>query len=319
MIIAGDCLAGGGGVTHAMTKINNMKVIWVLNHDQMAIRTNMFNNKGIKHYWSNLYTQDEHEMEPVDFFWASVECTQFSKANGGRNKRVGSYMLAWELVRYIKFMMPFVVGIENVTEFKNWSPLKNNGQPDIKKKGQEFEKWKKTICGLGYEYHERILNAADFGIPTRRIRYFAFFTRIELGMQVNWPEPTHNKEGANGLKKWVACKDYINLINEGQSIFGREYNSNIKKGKRRKLSPNTLRRIAGGIKKYAPELYFIFQYYSSGTWLQSIDDPLRSITTKDRHVLVTLEKKEFVNNYCKVDKRQFITDGTFFRKSTSFR
>lgn len=307
-ITAGDFLAGGGGVTEAMSQVPDMKVKWVLNHDKIAIRTNMFNHKGVKHYWSDIYKQDEHEMESVDFVWASIECTQHSQANGGREKKIGSYMLGWELVRYVRHLYPLVVGIENVPEFKKWAPLNSEGQPDKTKQGEEFENWKNTICAIGYEYHEKILNAADFGVPTRRIRYFAFFTRIELGMQINWPKPSHNRTGSNGLNKWIACKNYIDLKNEGESIFGREFNPNIRNGQRKKLSENTLKRIAGGIKKFAPELSFIMQYYGNGLNAQTYDTPLNTIPTKDRHALVTVEKQHFVQDHCHTDNYNLIED-----------
>lgn len=298
-ITSGDFLAGGGGVTYAM-KNSGLKVKWVLNHNPIAIRTNMHNNRGIKHYLSNFYVQDEHEMEPVDFVWASIECTQHSRANGGREKKIGSYTLGWELLRYVKHLQPLVIGIENVPEFKEWAPL-IDGHPDKTRKGEEFERWKAAICALGYDYTDSVNNAADFGIPTRRVRYFAFFTKSHLNITINWPKPTHSKDGRNGLKKWVACKQYINTANEGQSIFGRQFNPEVKKGKRQPLSPNTLKRIAGGIKKYAPELAFIFQYYGSGLNVQSLQSPLNAVTTKDRHVLVTLEKLQFVADHCHTD------------------
>lgn len=338
-ITCGDFLAGGGGVTEAMIRISGLKCLWVLNHDKLAIRTNMYNHKGIKHYWSDIYKQDEHDMEPVDLIWASLECTQHSRANGGKEKKIGSYTLGWELVRYISFMMPRVVGIENVPEFKEWAPVDENERPVKSKKGQEFERWKTSICSLGYEYHEKIMNAADFGIPTRRIRFFCFFTRIELGLSINWPVQTHNRGGTSGLKKWEACKHFIELNREGESIFGRKLNPNVRKGKRVQLSPNTLRRIAGGIRKYAPELYFIFQYYGNGKNVQSINSPLNTVTTKDRHVLVTLEKIQFIQDYCRGDifnstkeplspqltwqtkqlvSVDFITDGTFSDYSKIF-
>lgn len=301
MITAGDFLAGGGGVTEAMSKIPQINVRFVLNHDKLAIRTNLFNHRGIKHYWADFYKQDEHEVEKVDFMWASIECTQHSKANGGREKKIGSYTLGFELLRYIIHGQPYIIGIENVPEFKKWSSLDENGKPEKNKKGHEFERWKSAICALGYEYHEKIMNAADYGLPTRRERYFAFFTRIELGFNIRWPQKTHNKNGTNGLKKWVACKNHIDLTNEGQSIFGRQYNPNIRKGKRIPLVKNTLKRIAGGIKKHAPELAFIFQYYGNGLNAQSIDAPLNTVTTKDRHVLVTIEKKQFVADHCHTD------------------
>ncbi len=308
MITAGDFLAGGGGVTYALRQIKNVQVKFVLNHDKEAIRTNLFNNKGIKHFWADIYKQDEHEVPQVDFFWASIECTQHSKANGGREKKIGSYTLGWELIRYIRHGKPLVVGIENVPEFKKWAPLDHNGQPDKTKIGQEFIRWKNAICALGYEYHEKIMNAADYGIPERRIRYFAFFTRIELQMDINWPAQTHSKTGSKGLKKWEACKSFINITDEGESIFGREFNPNIKKGKRKPLVPNTLKRIAGGIKKYASELSFIFQYYGSGNNVQSLYKPLNTIVTKDRHVLVTVEKTQFIADHCHQDKYCSVSD-----------
>jgi DNA (cytosine-5)-methyltransferase 1 len=234
-ITSGDFLAGGGGVTEAMTNIPGLKVRWVLNHDSVAIRTNMYNHKGVKHYLADFYRQDEHEMEQVDFVWASIECTQHSRANGGREKNIGSYMLGMEFIRYIRFLWPLVIGIENVPEFKEWAPLrvaedkKNSTEtysallmdedgtyvsiPDLSKKGEQFKLWKNTIRDMGYDYHELICNAADYGIPTRRVRYFAFFTKKHLQMTVNWPKPTHSKEGKNGLKKWEACRKYINLEN----------------------------------------------------------------------------------------------------------
>lgn len=307
-IKAADFLAGGGGVTTAMRRIPGVSVRFVLNHDQMAIRTNMHNNRGIKHYWADFYRQDEHELEPVDFLWASIECTQHSKANGGREKKIGSYTLGWELIRYLRHLRPAVIGIENVPEFKDWAPVDENNHPIKERKGEEFQRWKNAICQLGYTYHELICNAADYGIPTRRIRYFAFFTKTALNLQVNWPKPTHNKTGINGLKKWEPCKHYIDLNREGESIFGREINPNIAKGKRKPLSPNTMKRIAGGIRKFAPELQFIFQYYGNGLNANSLSAPLNAVTVKDRHVLVSCEKTQFVADHVMTDNYHHIEE-----------
>jgi DNA (cytosine-5)-methyltransferase 1 len=307
-IKAGDCLAGGGGITKALKDLQDVDVKWVLNHDKIAIRTNMFNNKGVKHFHADMYKQNEREMEMVDFLWASIECTQHSQANGGREKKIGSYMLGWELIRYIIWLQPLVIGIENVPEFKKWAPLDETGKPDKTRLGEEFEKWKQKIISLGYDYHENINNAADYGIPTRRVRYFAFFTRSELSMNINWPTKTHSKTGTDGLKKWVACREYIDLSNEGESIFGRKLNPNIRKGKRKPLCHNTLKRIAGGIKKEAPELAFLMHYYGSGTQSQSLDKPLNTVVTKDRHALIQLEKIQFVQDHCHVDNYNNINE-----------
>lgn len=324
-ITCGDFLAGGGGVTEAMSQIPGAKVQWVLNHDPVAIRTNLHHHNHVQHYWADMYKQDEHEMKPVDFCFAGIECTQHSKAKGGADKNIGSYMLGYELVRYLKHIKPSVMGIENVPEFKKWGPVrlaeekkkstkkysalkmnpKKEGHyvfvPIKERMGEHFEEWKQTICDMGYNYDERIYNAADLGIPTRRVRYFAFFTAKHLDMQIPWPVQTHNKFGTDGLQKWIPCKNFIDLTNEGNSIFGREFNPNVAKGKRRPLVHNTLKRIAGGIKKYADDMHFIFQYYGTGDNVQPLEKPLHTITTKDRHVLVTLEKMQFIQDHCHTD------------------
>lgn len=291
LVSVGEFFAGSGGVTHAMENIPGMKVKWVLNHDKTAIRTNVFHHKDIKHYWADVYAQDEHEMEPVDFIWASIECTQHSRAKGGGEKNMGSYTMGYELVRYIKHLHPKIIGIENVPEFKKWAPVDAAGKPDKNRTGEEFERWKKTIMALGYDYTESIRNAADDGIPTRRVRYFAFFTQIDLNIEFSWPEPTHSKTGTDGKKKWIACKSFLNLDEEGRSIFGRE----------KPLCQNTLKRIAGGIRKFAPELHFIFQYYGTGDNVQSVEKPLNTVTTKDRHVFVSYEKLKFIQDHCHQD------------------
>ncbi len=329
-ISAGDFFAGGGGVTRALYNMPDVHVKWVLNHDKKAIYTNMFHHKGIKHYWADIFVQDEHEMDPVDILWASIECTQHSRAKGGSTKNIGSYMMGWELIRYLAYLQPLVIGIENVTEFKKWGPINDKGYPIKSKIGAEFERWKSTIINMGYKYKESIRNSADDGLPTRRIRYFAFFYRD--GINIDFPDFTHNKTGSENKKQWVPCKNHIDLDNPGISIFGRKYNTTLPKHLRRSLCKNTLRRIAGGIKKYVPEFNsFICQYYGNTDQTQSLKQPLNAVTTKDRHQLIqfrgqsieaplntvttanrhqliTFEKLKFIQDHCHSDNYNLLDD-----------
>ncbi len=322
-IKGGDFFAGGGGVTVAMREIENLECRWILNHDPAAIRTNSFNNPNVKCFWADFYKQDERQLELVDFVWASIECTQHSRAKGKKAKKIGSYMLGWEFLRYVRHINPYLIGIENVPEFKEWSPIriledvKNSTkaysallfdeeghyhiEPIEGREGEEFERWKQAIIDLGYDYSERIFNAADHGIPTRRVRFFCYFYKKHLNMQIPWAPLTHNKNGTDGLKQWVACKHYINLTNEGQSIFGREFNPNVAKGHRKPLCVNTLKRVSGGIKKIHPEMYMLMQYYGNGINAQSIDAPLNAVRTKDCHALLKIEKFRFIQDYCRQD------------------
>jgi DNA (cytosine-5)-methyltransferase 1 len=236
----------------------------------------------------------------VDILWASTECTQHSRAKGGADKEIGSYTLGWELPRYIKHCRPSVIHIENVPEFVKWSPVDEEGKPDKSRQGEEFNRWVKAIQDLGYpNYEHRFLNAADFGCPTRRIRYFGIFTAE--GIEISWPEQTHAEKQFNGFKKWVPCREYLNLDNEGVSIFGREFNQSLPKQHRHSLSVNTLKRIAGGIRKFAPEMYFLMTYHGSGHNCQSLTKPIFTISTVEAKALIKVEKQQFIQDHCHMD------------------
>ncbi len=301
MIKFADLFAGGGGTTTGALNVPGVHVSWALNHDPVAIATHAAAHPETKHYQADIRTQDVSELEPVDILWASLECTEHSKAKGGKSKDIGSFTLGWELYRYLNHCQPDVLMIENVTEFVRWGELKN-GKRVKDKEGTEYRKWVETIRSMGWtNYQYRFLNAADFGAPTRRIRYFGIFTKP--GVSIQFPEQTHHQDPMNifGLPVWRACRDYIDLSLEGNSIFGRSVNQNVHKGKRNPLSPNTLRRIAGGIKKFAPEMHFIMKYYGNGINCQSLNEPLHTIRTHDSHTLITLEKKQFIQDYCHMD------------------
>lgn len=165
--------------------------------------------------------------------------------------------------------------------------------PDPAKKGRLFHKWKyKMINQYGFEnYSERILCAADYGAATTRKRLFMIFAK--KGWNIEWPEPTHSKEGSEGLfglKKWVPCKEFIDLNNHGKSIFGRF----TKSGKHNPLVENTHKRIAYGIKKYGLDQHII-KYYGTNN-ASSTSDPLHTVRTKDCHALISTDHI-YIQNY----------------------
>lgn len=307
-LTCGEFFAGGGGWTHGLHKVPGMKTKWILNHDKVAISTNAFHHPEAKVYWADIYAQDEHELEYVDCVHASVECTFHSQANAGGEKKIGSYTMGWELYRYIKYLKPLVLTIENVPEFKKWAPLDENNKPIKERMGEEFERWKQAFIDLGYVYKESIRNSADDGMPTRRTRYFGAFYHPEIDFE--FTGFTHCRNGKDGKSKWVACKDFIDLNDEGVSIFGREFNENILKHQRKPLAHNSLRRIAFGALKYSPNFKnFITQFYNGNLkQSQTLEDPLYSILTSNKHQLVTMEKIRFITDYCRADIIQGIDE-----------
>ncbi|MEM9648856.1 MAG: DNA cytosine methyltransferase [Bacteroidota bacterium] len=307
-----DLLCGLGGATQGCHQSDYVEVVEGLNHNEHAIMINKANHPNVKFHIVNLYEHDD--LKPCDIVIAGIECTNHSNAKGGMSRNPDSRAMANEMFRYSKITGCSVMILENVREFLHWGPLKpkkdkdgnslkvkrgkEKGKiimiPDPAKKGRYFHKWKYKMqeeCGF-VNFQMRILNAADYGVATTRKRLFMIFTKE--GWNIQWPEPTHFKTANNlfGQKPWVPCSKFINLQDHGKSIFGRTK----KDGTPNPLSDNTLARIAYGIKKYAlKNKNFIIQYYGNNQ-SSSKNEPLPTVTTKDRHALITTDQF-YIQNY----------------------
>ena len=258
------------------------KVIACVNHDTNAIASHKANHPDAIHYTEDIRTLDLGPMrkhvamarrtypDALVVLWASLECTNFSRAKGGMSRDADSRTLAEHLYRYVETIRPDIIQIENVEEFQTWGPLtekrRNDGSvvmvkksegrgkarkvweepamiPDPLHKGEYYQRWISRMCAYGYSFDSRILNSADYGAYTSRRRYFGMFARP--GIDITFPEPTHTRRPeptvfGDNLKPWRAVRDVLDLSDEGQSIFGRK----------KPLVEATLRRILAGLRKY---------------------------------------------------------------------
>ena len=270
-----DCFAGGGGASVGIEMALGRCVDIAINHDPAAILMHKTNHPHTKHLTEDIfevdlqkYVKDRH----VDLMWASPDCTSHSKAKGGKPREAGLRILPWAVYKHAKAILPDVIIMENVEEIQQWGPLDEQGYPIKEKKGEEYQKFISKMKSLGYAFDSRELVAADYGAPTTRKRWYAIFRRD--GKPIIWPEPTHNKNGTGGLKKWVAVSTVLDFSNMGKSIFGRK----------KPLADNTLKRIARGLQKFVfenPEP-FLVQVNHSGDGFrgQSIHEPLPTVTQK---------------------------------------
>lgn len=225
---------------------------------------------GIEHakIFENLQVSSSR---PLMCLWASLECTNFSKAKGGLPRDADSRTLAEHLFRYLEAIDFDCIFIENVEEFMSWGPLDENGKPISKDRGVDYVKWVDQMKSYGYDFQHKILNAADFGAHTSRKRYFGIFARPDI--QIVWPEPTHSRKGDKGLQKWRAVKEVLDFSDEGESIFTRK----------KPLAERTLERIYAGLIKYVAggDKSFIQKHYSGRPMgkVNSVDSPCATITT----------------------------------------
>lgn len=295
-----DLFCGAGGTTtgFAMAERDGnkiAKVIACVNHDAKAIESHWRNHKEVKHFEEDIRTLDLTELIDLTHqqrllypdaklvLWASLECTNFSKAKGGQPRDADSRTLADHLDRYILALNPDYVQIENVVEFMSWGPLDDKGKPVSRKSGSDWMRWKNHIDSLGYHNEWKELNSADFGAYTSRNRLFGCFAKP--GLPIIWPDATHAKKPSTGdlfgprLEKWKAVKDVLDFEDEGQSIFNRK----------KPLVDASLERIEAGLIKFVAggKEAFLLQYNSGSTENRIIDinNPCNTIPTNNRFAL----------------------------------
>ena len=256
------CGAGGTstGVENAMLNGSKCaKVIACVNHDPNAIASHAANHPDALHFTEDIRTL---ELAPLTrkvldsraaypnahvVLWASLECTNFSKAKGGMPRDADSRTLAEHLFRYIEAIRPDYIQIENVEEFMCWGDLDEDGHPVSRDKGRCYLHWVKTVCNYGYNFDWRILNAADYGAYTSRKRFFGQFALH--GLPIAFPKATHAKCPAkyehslfpdDNMQPWKPVREVLDLNDEGESIFGRK----------KPLVEKTLERIYAGLIKF---------------------------------------------------------------------
>lgn len=298
-----DLFCGAGGTSTGIHLASEKtKVLACVNHDAKAIESHKLNHPEAVHYTEDVRNFEVvlklkklveklklTDPECIVNIWASLECTNFSKAKGGQPKNADSRTLADHMFMYIESIKPDYFFVENVKEFMCWGPICENGKPISKKNGKDYLKWIDTIKSLGYKYDYKILNAADFGAYQSRERLFIQFSKPEL--LIKWPEQTHSKiENKNSLfpiKKWKEVKEILDLEDQGKSIFERK----------KPLVDKTINVIINGIQKALKEQEetFLFKYYGNGDNYNSINSPSGTVTTKDRFAKIHLIFNQYKN------------------------
>lgn len=244
-----DLFAGGGGASTGIEQAIGRHVDIAINHDPEAVSLHQANHPQTEHHVSDVFEVDPVAVtqgRAVGLLWASPDCKHFSKAKGGKpvSKKIRS--LAWVVVKWAKAVQPRVICLENVEEFQTWGPLAADGRPCPDRKGSTFQRWVRSLQGLGYVVEWRELRACDYGAPTIRKRLFLVARRD--GAPIVWPEATHAAPDSlpvrqKKLKPWRTAAECIDWSIPAPSIFERE----------RPLADATCRRIAKGIVRYVLE------------------------------------------------------------------
>ena len=190
----------------------------------------------------------------IDLILASPECTSHSIARGNRAPNQDSMSLAFQVTRFSKHFQPRWILIENVTRMAEWD---------------EYGEFKKGLLRQGYQISEQELIASDFGVPQSRKRLFLLCDKEASPPEIV-PSPG---------TRTICVREVINLNGTYKCT------PLFKEGRAEK----TIERAKSGMTVLKEEPFLLVYYGSGGTGnggFQSLDVPLRTITTLDRFALV---------------------------------
>ncbi|WP_076492681.1 DNA cytosine methyltransferase [Aeromonas veronii] len=197
------------------------------------------------------------EMYRPDVLLTSPECTSHSIARGAKPGSERSRETAMGIVPWIEAMGPRWVIVENVNRMKKW---------------QRHNELVDTIEQFGYTVSDLYLNSADFGGAQARRRMFLVCDKEGTRVSAEQLKAVVKQapKMARDIIDWSGCYKSAPLYRTGRAQA-------------------TLQRAERAIAALGRGVPFIIVYYGSdyaGGW-QTVDVPLRTITTIDRFGLVT--------------------------------
>lgn len=196
---------------------------------------------------------DLGDIGKIDLLLASPECTNHTCARGSRPRDDSSRRTANYVLRFASDLKPRWIVIENVVHMRNW---------------QGYEPIISGLSSLGYNVSAQVLNAADFGVPQNRRRLFLIADALAT--------PPEIVGGAQTIKSARTILDPIGTW-RSRPLY------------RTGRAQATIERAERAIAELGTGKAFLIVYYGSdgsGGW-QSLDQPLRTMTTLDRFGLVT--------------------------------
>jgi DNA (cytosine-5)-methyltransferase 1 len=142
----------------------------------------------------------------VDLLVGGPPCQPFSSAGSQRSLDDPRGQLFSHFVRLASELRPRAILFENVRGLV--TARGPHGVP-----GEALDAVIRGFESVGYSTTCRLLNAADYGSPQRRVRFFMMAVRT--GELPFFPAPTHSKVGSDaGLLPWISLGDFLRTCQE---------------------------------------------------------------------------------------------------------
>jgi DNA (cytosine-5)-methyltransferase 1 len=181
--------SGAGGLDLGF-KMAGHNIIWANDLYGDAVETYRA-NLGEHIVFKDIFNVGEDDVPDCDIVIGGFPCQGFSVANTKRNVNDERNQLYKQLMRIINAKQPNFFVAENVKGIFSLA------------KGEVLKMILADFENLGYKVQAKVLNAADYGVPQLRRRVFIIGVRNDIDYSFEYPEPTCNADGSNGLPKWV--------------------------------------------------------------------------------------------------------------------
>lgn len=190
--------SGAGGLDLGF-KMAGHDIVWANDLYGDAVETYRA-NLGAHILCEDIFTVKTDKVPECDIVIGGFPCQGFSVANTKRNIADERNQLYKQLMRIIKAKMPKFFLAENVKGILSLG------------KGEVLKMILSDFADIGFKVQAKLLNAADFGVPQLRQRVFIVGTRDDVDFDYEYPLPTHNQAGSNGLKKWLGVGKALKSI-----------------------------------------------------------------------------------------------------------
>lgn len=206
--------SGAGGLDLGFSMAGH-DIVWANDIYDDAVATYK-ENLGNNILLGDVAKVDVNEIPDCDIVIGGFPCQGFSVANTKRTIKDERNILYKQLIRVISAKKPKFFVAENVKGILSLG----HGEV-IKMIIKDFE-------SLGYNVQEQVLNAADYGVPQTRLRVIIVGVRKDLSFSYHYPEPTHDKNAANGKKPWVTVQEVMDKIpdpDKPNDLFNHTYSA----------------------------------------------------------------------------------------------
>nr|WP_300833976.1 DNA cytosine methyltransferase [uncultured Acetatifactor sp.] len=190
--------SGAGGLDLGF-KMAGHEIIWANDLYEDAVETYR-RNLGDHIVCKDIREIEDSDVPDCDIMIGGFPCQGFSVANMNRHEGDERNELYKQLLRLVGakkpkfFLAENVKGITNLADGKVFSMILD----DFKK--------------IGYRVKHEVMNAADFGVPQTRQRVIIVGVQEDVPFEYDFPKPTHDRDGKNGLPHWVSVGEAMSEI-----------------------------------------------------------------------------------------------------------